>query len=286
MLTYYQYHLKSYEYGDIDPAYNLLKYICDRYELNIEQRYWLAFLYGCTYCGATVFYIYNEFPDFENVNIPRLERWWNEHKHRLLFQTDRMRIRSNNQFVAAYRSYQDRLDGRRQQDFIENDICTFPDAGLNYNYLYQRLLEVKYFGRYSLFLWLECMHELTGVNIMPTRIDWRNAKNCFNGVMNCFGLPERDIVTKEESMVADQLFLVILNQLRTYYPQLKTTVWNTETTLCAYKKYCHDKRYVGYYWKRMCAEIEKMKNNTPSKVCWNALLDYINDPKERENYGY
>lgn len=286
MISYYQYHVQSYEQGDIDPAYALLKYLCDRYELNIEQRYWLAFLYGCCYCGATVFYIYNEFPDFENVNVARLERWWKGNKQRLLFQTDRMRIRSNDQFVTAYQSYKQVLRGMSQHQFVEEYICSLPNAGLNYDHLYQRLLNVKYFGRYSMFLWLECMHELTGVNIMPTGIHWKDAKNCYNGLMRCFNLREQKDINIEDALIADTLFVDTLNTLRKTYPLLKTTVWNVETTLCAYKKYCHGKRYVGYYWKRMCDEIEKMKQNTPSKVCWNALFDYINNPEERINYGY
>ena len=69
VIQYLEYHEQSYAAKDIDPAYPMLKYICDRFELNIEQRCWIAFLYGCTYCGPTVFYIYNEFPDFENPLI-------------------------------------------------------------------------------------------------------------------------------------------------------------------------------------------------------------------------
>jgi hypothetical protein len=41
---YINYHNLMYNMGDIDPSYPMLRYVCDRFELNIEQRYWLAFL--------------------------------------------------------------------------------------------------------------------------------------------------------------------------------------------------------------------------------------------------
>ena len=74
--SYLRYHSESQKIGDIDPAHGMLEYICNRFELNLEQRYWLAFVYALTYCGPSTFYVYNEFPDFENLDAGRLERWW------------------------------------------------------------------------------------------------------------------------------------------------------------------------------------------------------------------
>jgi hypothetical protein len=43
-LSYRDYHRYSREIGDVDPSYSMLRYICERYELNNKQRYWLAYL--------------------------------------------------------------------------------------------------------------------------------------------------------------------------------------------------------------------------------------------------
>ena len=104
---YMQYHRESLKIKDIDPSYPALKYICDRFELNVEQRYWLAFLYSCCYCVPTVYYIYNEFPDFETVDVARLQRRRDANKQKLLFQTDRRWIKMNDQFVETFLSYRD-----------------------------------------------------------------------------------------------------------------------------------------------------------------------------------
>ena len=43
--NYIDYHIESSKAKDIDPSNDCLKYLCDRFELNIEQRFWLAFLF-------------------------------------------------------------------------------------------------------------------------------------------------------------------------------------------------------------------------------------------------
>ena len=115
---YIQYHIQSAEIGDIDPSYGMLRYVCDRFELNMEQRYWLAFLYASCYCGATTYWIYNEFPDYENVDIGRVNRWWVAGgRERSLFQTDRRWVRSRNQFAQMVESYRNFASENQQAKF-------------------------------------------------------------------------------------------------------------------------------------------------------------------------
>jgi hypothetical protein len=80
MVEYIDYHIQSSNAKDIDPSNDCLKYVADRFELNIEQRYWLAFLFATCYSATTVYYIYNEFPDYENVDVGRLQRWWDSNR--------------------------------------------------------------------------------------------------------------------------------------------------------------------------------------------------------------
>ena len=101
--SYHEYHTLSMAAKDVDPSVICLRYLAERFELNIEQRYWIAFLYGTCYCAPTVFYMYNEFPDFEGVDVDRMQKWWDEKKSLLIFQTDRLRIKSNNQFVDIFK---------------------------------------------------------------------------------------------------------------------------------------------------------------------------------------
>lgn len=107
LLEYRKYHRESEKIGDIDPSFPALIYLCDRFELNIEQRYWLALLYSTCYCVPTVYYLYNEFPDYWHADIGRIERFWKANKQHLIFQTDRKWIKNNDQFADVIRSYRE-----------------------------------------------------------------------------------------------------------------------------------------------------------------------------------
>jgi hypothetical protein len=234
-----------------------------------------------------VFYIYNEFPDYENVDVARLERWWFANKHKLLFQTDRLRIRSNDQFIPAFVSYRKLCGARQAQTMSQFIYASMPKK--SYDMMYAVLLkEVKYFGRYSMFLWLECMHRLTGISIQPTRLDWKNANNCLNGLLlanNCgevSGTPDAFMCS-----AADDLLKHTMEEIKQLYPEQRVDIWNIETTLCAYYKYLHGKRFIGFYRDRQMDEINIMENNTRGGgVCWDVLHDFrkeykpFNIPKE------
>src|SRR5690554_4593012 len=83
-----KYYYWSLKHNDCDPALFLANYINNRMELNIEQRYWFAWLYGNTYHLPTAWIIANEFPDYENVDIETLTEWNSKNYKRLRYQTD------------------------------------------------------------------------------------------------------------------------------------------------------------------------------------------------------
>lgn len=99
-----QYHVDSSHALDIDPQVEGIQYLCNRFRLNMEQRCWLCFLFSTNYCVATTYYMFKEFPDFAATNTGKLQRWWDENRDRLIFQTDRAWVRSKNQFVDVFAS--------------------------------------------------------------------------------------------------------------------------------------------------------------------------------------
>jgi hypothetical protein len=149
-MDYITYHTESAKIRDIDPANDCLMYIADRFELNMEQRYWLAFLYSTCYCAPTVFYIYNEFPDFENVDVKRLERWWKSNKDKCIFQTDRLRIKTSNQFVPTFESYKQWVGGKTQQERFYEFKTSRPT--INYDLMYKEAGKIRNVGRFTLFI--------------------------------------------------------------------------------------------------------------------------------------
>lgn len=276
LAEYLSYHEASSRANDIDPQNDCLEYICNRYELNVEQRYWLAFLFATCYCAPTVFYIYNEFPDYENVDIARLERWWKANKHKLVFQTDRARVRSNDEFVNCFRSYR-KIVSNSQEKCFSALIGSNPKQ--TYENAFKLFSGVHYFGRFTMFIYLEMVSYLTPTKMIPTDLDLRNAESCRNGL--ALALDRQDLFSHFEDKKLTKLDYAQLEsglddiQSRVEAMNIKhKSIFSIETTLCAFKKAKLGKRHVGYYIERMRAEIETMKKNVPKGVDWSVLYDF------------
>lgn len=274
-VSYEKYHYDSLEIGDIDPSYEMLRYLCNRFELNTEQRYWLAFLYATCYCGPTVYYIYNEFPDFENVDEARLERWWFANKEKLYFQTDRRWVRSRNQWCDIFRSYKRHVGKLTQEQLFSTFKTSCPFQ--TYDNAWAAMSNVYQFGRFAMFLYLEAVHVVTGFPMKPRTMDLREAESCRNGLAFALGRP--DLNTHEGARItpAQINWLQVEFDKMTFRMQKadpRNTVWNIETSLCAYKKYIMGKRWVGFYLDRQGEEITKLEQKVRDGVCWQVLWDY------------
>jgi hypothetical protein len=263
-MDYIDYHKQSAKIRDIDPANDCLVYLCNRFELNMEQRYWLAFLYSTCYCGPTVFYMYNEFPDFERVDVGRLNRWWDSNKNKCVFQTDRLRIKTSNQFVPTFESYKTWVGNRTQQERFYS--LKTPHPLYTWNTAEEEVTSIRNIGRFTSFIYLEMIDLLTDFKVQPVTIDWKNADNCYKGLVAASG---KKTLSYGE---ADGFIKVLQNQFKK--DKTMSNIYNIETTLCAYTKFLKGKRYVGYYIERQRQEIIKMMGNVDTGVCWSVLHDF------------
>lgn len=286
---YLAYHRDSALAKDIDPAVDGLRYVCDRFELTLEQRYWVAFLYATCYSTTTTFFLCNEFPDFHTVDVARLERWWTRWRPHLIFQTDRRWCRSRNQFVACVQSYQAwvgtrsqtaHFDAHRRLTPTETYDVVFREAGAH----------LFTFGRFTLFLYTEMLAELAGYPVEPSGLDLRHAESSRNGL--CFATGHDALMnhhtkarlSPSELTVLQGAFLDLRQRLVTDVG-LHTSVWSIETTLCAFKKHCLGKRWVGYYIERMRRELETMEARVPHGVCWDVLWQFRDATYEAQYRG-
>ena len=271
---YLKYHNTSLRIKDIDPSYAMLKYVCDRFELNLEQRYWLAFIYSLTYCGASTFFVYNEFPDFENLDSGRLNRWWNNGgRQQTLCQTDRRWVRSNNLFVPAVEAYRKWVGDQSQHDHFQS-IAIGDTPEQRYDRVYRKAAHLPSYGQFALFLYLEALHTITPLELAPTDLNLDEAWSCRNGLFYAYGL-DQWITEKGEKTPWDSRgeMKLVWNDLRSKL-QPESTVWQIETTLCAYKKFYRGKRYLGYYIDRQALEIAKMAAQVKDGVAWEVLWQF------------
>lgn len=266
-ISYLEYHKKSMEAKDVDPSVICLKYLAERFELNLSQRYWIAFLYGTNYCATTTFLMYNEFPDFELVNTDRLKKWWDLKKDKLIFQSDRLRIKTGNNFIPAFISYKNLVKNNQQKYFSK--AKTSKEA-------YDLIMNIKHFGRFSCFNYLDVLNQITDFKISPKYLNMLEADSCRKGLCYAIDKPNwvTEKMTKNKAVVLHKKFIE-LN---------KSTIGNIyqiETTLCAYNKYNKDQRYIGYYIERMKKEIEKMEKMNYG-VAWETLWQFRKETFKKE----
>lgn len=230
--SYKAYHYASLDAGDIDPGYAMLRYVCGRFELNEEQRYWLAFLYATCYSAPTVFYIYNEFPDYGTFSEKRAERWWAANRQRLLFQTDRQRVRSRNEWVDVVRSYREHIGNGTQAAAFA--ALRTDDEQENYRRAWNKFESVQQFGRFAMFLYTEAVHVVTGWPMRPDTLNMREAESCRNGLAFAMGrldLMNHDgkrALTAAEHDLMQAEFDRLAAEMQA--EDGRNNVWNIETT--------------------------------------------------------
>jgi len=273
---YLKYHEHSARIGDIDPSHTMLKYVCNHLKLDWERRYWLAFLSALTYCGASAFYIYKTFPNF-NEDVENMDYWWHDiGRETTIFQTDRRWCRSRNQFTEAVESYQCWIGNNSQvKHFAEIVIGDTPEE--RYDDLYGQAKSLYTFGRFTLFNYLEALHTVTPLDLCPTDLDLNSAWSCRNGLYYAYSLDK--FIYDEQSPIPYEALDITAKkwlELLTIFARLRQspTVWEIETTLCAYRKWHRGKRYIGYYLDRQAREIAKMENNVRNGVAWSVLWKY------------
>jgi hypothetical protein len=284
--AYLAYHFASYDAGDIDPTFSMLRYVCDRFELNLEQRYWLAFLYSTCYCGPTVYAIYNRFPDYETIDLGTLEQWWHQSRPWLAFQTDRRWVRSRNQWVGMVASYRAWLGGMTQaQKWLSLQA---PTPAQTYQQAYEAAGQIYQMGRFALFLYLEAVHVVADYPMAPVGLDLRNAESSRNGLAYALGFDHwitgkeagRSALPKAAYSRLSTGLAWLMREAQQQRPDARIDVWLNETSLCAFKKHKRhgnqqpQGRYVGYYLDRVGREIAEAQQRTPEGVCWQPLWDW------------
>lgn len=209
--------------------------------------------------------MYNEFPDFENVNVGRLQRWWTSHKHQTIFQTDRLRIKTSDKFVETYESYKKIIGDRSQSEYFETLLGY--DEVENYKTAYVDLSGIRNVGRFTLFIYLEMISVLTNFTCWPDKIEWKYADNCRKGLCYHLGIEDSNNYPWLDKQL-DSILVDVKSRCD------HDNIFNVETTLCAYKKFRHGKRYIGYYIDRQFKEIETMKNNVTTGVAWRVMDEF------------
>lgn len=272
------YYVATVKTWEIDPNYPLLSYCFRRYELSKEQEYWWCWLYGTFYHPGTLFWFAQEFPEFEKVDVGRLERWHAANWQKLRYNTDRKYEKGH--LVEMFLSYKEMIGDQSQEQFFSK-LLRSDDPRENFHRVWDRLLNLRRFGRYAVYIYTEALARCMGMPIEADTCFLKEAKSSRNGL--CYAIGRADWV---DAQVRDIDFAVLeseteqlMAELREEYPSVAVDHWFMESVFCAFKGFMRSTkgRYIPYYVDRMLEEIHQLEKKEPEAtvgVDWNVLHQF------------
>jgi hypothetical protein len=270
--NYKKFHEQYVGYGDCDPAYPMLKFISEELGMDDEDKYFMAWVYSSCYNDCTTFYIMKNLPKYKEIDPNQFDSWWKKHRPKMIFTTDRAKVKNFNKFPIMFKSYR-QLVGLNQKEKFNSLLVDDPVT--SYNKLYKFANQFYYFGRFSLFLYLEILNILTNIPISIDNLELEKAESCRNGLCYAIGKDDwskRKLSREQYSFLYDCLHK-IMAELKEELTEQRTTYWNVETSLCAYKKLFWETRYLGYYIDRSLQGLYAMQKNAP-ELDWKIFFNF------------
>jgi hypothetical protein len=266
---------------EIDPNYPLLNYLFRRFETSKSQEYWACYLYGVFYHPGTVFYVMQEFPEFEKVDLGRLKRWHDANWRNLRYNTDRKYEKGH--FVEMFESYLNLIGSQSStahDEFFDN-LIVGDDPYSDFRRVERELRKLLRFGRYATYIYTEALHRCMGMPIKADTMFLKEAKSSRTGLALVLGWDVERVAAGKLSP-AEWVALgnegeQLMREIQREYPNLGMDYWFMESCLCAYKGFFRATkgRYLPYYLDRMLDEIGQLKDDEMTTgVDWKVLYQF------------
>lgn len=286
-----QYTIWQMKTGDVDPAIWMMRYIFNRQEYNKEQVLWYIWLYANTYQLPTAYVIANEFPDYDLVDLDRLEQWNNENYHKLRYQVD-CRY-SKGHLPAMFSSYMENV-GNNQFRFF-NNLCLSEDRKANFQRVWDAVQKFHLFGRYKAWFYLQALRDVAGLSIDVPDLMLSDGGSESHRDGLCHGLAKDEWVKRKEvvdgkkvkirhKFTEDELawleaegqsIIDEVNERMGLKGESALDGLAFETVCCAFKKFfrVRDGRYCGYYLDRQWEDIKKVQADNWEGIEWDLLWE-------------
>ena len=126
----------------------ILKQIADDTDMDLENRCWLSWLYGCFYTAPTSLFVFQNFKEPSTFGLGELNSWNEEFGADLFHQRDRIYVKYK--LVEMVESYKRVLNGSSQVEFYSQFSHLPPKEG--FEKIFEEVKQVKHFGRFTTFL--------------------------------------------------------------------------------------------------------------------------------------
>ena len=265
--------------GDADMNFPILIRYADAHKLSVKNRLWMAFLYSTCYCVGTTIFLFEELPLDDTLTPKKVRDFWSIFKAPLIFQTDRRYVKNMNWFIPLVSDWMKKVGHNPVRYFKKLQGRSPQETYMN---LYKEMMNWRYFGRFTTFLFIEAVTKLTPIKADADWFDWKNGNTATSGMLHILYLDEEasdfDIHGYIEPCtlrLLEKRLPQVIKAIQKQYPQVSTNITDLETSLCGFRKLFKGTRYGGYYIDRVQDEIIKLQANLPDyNYVWEELWGY------------
>ena len=246
-----------------DTIYNdeLLRWVASEEDLDIEERCWLGWLYGCFYSAATVLWVGQNFKTPYDFTVDEFSKWHDIHGDNLLYQRNRIYVRGK--LVEMVGSYLDVLDGKSQAEFYGQFEGMPPEQA--FQKLYKEVNRIKHFGRFATFLSTEAVFHICEGKFTfqcgDAELKDASSSNSRKGLLYALGYHDKmdAKLTNKEYSHLDGVIKDIIEQMGIEF-NITLDTWQMSALLCVFYTLTKGKRYIGYYQDRLLGDYYKLTN--------------------------
>lgn len=256
---------------ETNPLFNA--YIM-RHGKDRDFRIWVIFLYSTCYCLGTALYLASKL-DYRTLTKSELNEFWRDNKSKLLFQSDRRYAKNMDWFVPMVSEFMSRCK-RHPYKYIQSFVRDTPEE--TYKALYEEIDSWRYYGRFSIILFLRVLVKLTDIRVDYDEYDWKNGATTVSGIWNAMYMDDKadqfDATNKlmpGDLDTLDEALKKLKRQMARRYPEDNHTILSITSDLCSYRKLYKGTRYVGYYVDRQQEEILTLQERFPGDALWEDL---------------
>lgn len=227
---------------------------------------WWVLLYSACYCMGTACIMYDML-DYKTLTDKDLEKFWEEHKKDLIFQSDRRYIKYMNQFNTIVHDFIERTD-RQPWNHLKKFIKDDPQK--TYTAMYKEVSSWKYYGRFGTILFLYNLNKIMGVELDYPKYNWRQGSTTTAAIFNARYKDKRAKKFEDDGKLdpkdiphLNDYLARIKADLSSNYPDKTWTVMGVTSDLCSYRKLFKQTRYLGYYVDRQQEELIWLEERWP-----------------------
>lgn len=267
------------ETGYMDgEVYQLMRPYAKNRHLTLEQRLWLAVIYGLSYSCTTTMRFLEEFPTISEVKPKTVKSFWKSEKSSLWFNPDKRYLKNNDQVIPAIRSIIQCSHGN-----LESYLVPLLKTGFDVTYK-EITKRWQYFGPHGTYLFFDAIYGMSPEFYTdPENLDWKNCGHTVAEGMAHLLCEDEMIETKSYDIPR---FNKQVNKIASHFKCPKMIV---ESNLCFFRKLFKGSRYLGYYADRdleECLATADILENKYHINVWDLRQKTTQDDLRGEIHGW